>query len=279
MAAGDLTRPASTPRGRRGPGVCVFVYHGIGPKADFRGSSFEKKYWVDSIRFRGHLQCITEGGLQEKLLRDLWGCAASHDDTCVAPVVLTFDDGLASCYSVAFPLLLEAGLRAEFFVNTSTVGKPGYLGWSQMLEMKSAGMSIQSHGHEHVVLPLLSAPSLERQLRKPKAELEDRLGSPVEFLAVPYGFVNARVLDAARRIGYKAVCVSGNLPARPGRRVIHRIAVHEDTSLDSFREMLDLPPSFYLRYSVRPMLTFLPKQVLVRLSPGRLGVRIHEGGS
>ena len=38
---------------------------------------------------------------------------------------ISFDDGMKSDYRAAFPLLVEYGFAAAFFVNTAEVGKPG----------------------------------------------------------------------------------------------------------------------------------------------------------
>ena len=61
----------------------------------------------------------------------------------VQTLLKTFDDGRATDYEVAFPLLLAAGVRAEFFVNTATIERAGHLTWSQIMEMHRAGMSFQ----------------------------------------------------------------------------------------------------------------------------------------
>lgn len=279
MAASNLIRPDPAPSTKLSPGVRVLVYHGVGAFEDFGGSPFEKKYWVDTNKFRGHLRCLVEAGYRERLLSDLWGPSTERNVSVEASAILTFDDGLLSCYEVALPMLQDAGLRAEFFVNTATIGSPGFLNWSQIIEMKCAGMSIQSHGHEHVVLPLLSTPLLVQQLAKPKIVLEDRLGSPVDFLAVPYGFINDRVIDVAMRVGYRAVCISGDRPARLGSRIIRRIVVLDETSMDDFQKLMSLRPSIYFRRRARATLAYLPKQILLRLRPDRLGVQFIEEGA
>ena len=105
-------------------GTPVFLYHGLtlllAPECPVR----ERKYWVSAAQFREHLACIGGEGCQAVLLHELWD-AANGSKRKKLPVALTFDDGNSSDYEIAFPLLLEAGLRAEFFVNTATVGRKG----------------------------------------------------------------------------------------------------------------------------------------------------------
>jgi peptidoglycan/xylan/chitin deacetylase (PgdA/CDA1 family) len=148
-----------------------------------------------------------------------------------------------------------------------------------MIEMARVGMSIQSHGHEHVAMPLLSTRLLIQQLTKPKGLLEDRIGAPVEFLAVPYGFVDSRLIEAAMQVGYKGVCVPGNRPARLGTPIIRRIAIHEDTSQQEFEDLLALRSGVYLKRAIRNTVAYLPKQVLLRVRPELLGVQVIEEGT
>jgi peptidoglycan/xylan/chitin deacetylase (PgdA/CDA1 family) len=255
--------------------VPVLLYHGLTVSSDRKVGSREKKYWVSEARFRGHLNQIHRGGYRVLLLRQLWNnLAASGEEG--NPVALSFDDGRVSDYSIAFPALLEASAGADFFVNTGHIGKQGFLSWQQIAEMQRAGMAFQSHGHEHVDLSRLSEKQLSRQLELPKRLLEDRLGAPVDFLAVPYGLVNAGVVDMALRLGYQAVCTSWNWPARPGQKTVNRVVIYGRTSPGQFQRLLAGNVFSYSARMARTVLLSLPKRVLLRYRPDRLGVQTLE---
>ena len=86
--------------------------------------------------------------------------------------------------------LIEAGARrleVASFVNPARVGMRGHATWPQLREMADAGMSIQSHGWDHSYFDALSPDALERDLRRSKAEIEQRLGHRVTLLAPPGG--------------------------------------------------------------------------------------------
>jgi len=218
---------------------------------------------------------ILARGVRFNLLRELWDGAGTRNSVN-APVVLTFDDGLASHYEVAYPLLSRIGAKAEFFVNTATIGHPGYLTWPHIMEMHRAGMSFQSHGHDHVDLSRLSLRSLERRVVDSKHLIEDRLGCAVDFLAIPYGLVNNRVMEAALEAGYRAVCDSGGWPARPGGRRICRVPIYGHTTLREFRRLLSGNALTYAARQARALFVALPKRLLLHLAPARLGVRVLE---
>ena len=261
---------------RRLSGVTVFMYHGIAsaPGAD----QGEPRYWISADLFRRHLAEIRVSGHRTARLGEVWS-GVSPDGHGRSPVVLTFDDGRASDYEVAYPRLLEAQARAEFFLNTDTIGRPGYLSWTQVAEMQRQGMSFQSHGDRHVVLLGLPLSVLDRELRRPKLVLEDRLGRPVDFLAAPYGLFDRRVVSVARTVGYHAVCTSRCWPARAGASTVNRVAVYPDTTSQRFAAFLDQCPLHHLPELARTALLHLPKRAALKFCPGLLGVGLAtEGG-
>jgi peptidoglycan/xylan/chitin deacetylase (PgdA/CDA1 family) len=276
MAASQLVQAAFKHLRVRPGGVPVFLFHGLTNSEGAVASSRERDYWIRGARFREHLNQIRRSGYRAWLLEELWhegqrtpSTSASHGNTWQASrVALTFDDGLTSAYEIAYPLLLEAGVRADFFVNTASIGKPGFLSWAQILEMQRAGMSFQSHSHEHVYLTRLPASDLEGQLRDSKRILENRLGKPVVFLSVPYGELDGRVTHAARYLGYRAVCSSWSWPARPGAPVVGRVIVNSRTTLGDFQRLLTGNPIAYVARAARGCLKYFPKRLLLRFRPG-----------
>ena len=49
-------------------------------------------------------------------------------------LVITFDDGHISSYSVAFPILCNYKFKATFFIITERIGEKEYLSWRQIRE-------------------------------------------------------------------------------------------------------------------------------------------------
>jgi peptidoglycan/xylan/chitin deacetylase (PgdA/CDA1 family) len=258
------------------PGMPIFMYHVLTGGTGTSGYAGGAKYHLPVAAFRDHLALIASAGFRVASVADLWKGRPAPDDR--PAVGLTFDDGDASNYTLALPALVEAGAPADFFVNTSTVGQPGFLTWAHIAEMQRAGLSFQSHSHDHVVLLNLPAPALERQLRESKRLLEDRLGTPVDFLAAPYGLLNHRVVQAAGEAGYRAVCTSWDWPARPRARTLGRLAVHDTTTREDFSQLLHGRPGILGRRLARALLAHVPKRILLRLKPERLGVRTLEIG-
>jgi hypothetical protein len=98
----------------------------------------------------------------------------------------------------------------------------------------------------------------------------------VEFLAAPYGFLDQRVLDAAREQGFSAVCTSNAWPARPGAQAIGRVVIYRHTRPSEVGRIVTRHPLPYLMRAARAGLVYVPKRVLRRFRPPQLGASILE---
>jgi peptidoglycan/xylan/chitin deacetylase (PgdA/CDA1 family) len=242
--------------GWRFPGVPVFVYHGLADQTETRIPPQELKYWVLNAQFKEHCDYISSRHFRVSSLQDLLN-GKDSGSASQPRVVLTFDDGRASDHRLAFPYLVKSGVKAEFFVNTAKVGAPGFVTWREIAEMQRAGMSFQSHSHDHLDLSRLPHRELGRQLKISKQILEDRLGSSVEFVAPPYGRINREVLEEALQLGYRAVCSARCWPARPGARKLNRVVVYRGTKFHDFQQLMDREPARYLARIARTPLYWL----------------------
>jgi peptidoglycan/xylan/chitin deacetylase (PgdA/CDA1 family) len=103
-------------------------------------------------------------------------------------VVITFDDGHISNWSLALPSLLEAKFVATFYVVTDWIDNNcDYMTSQQLRDLDAHDMLVGSHTLSHPFLPLLSAAEVRRELAESKAYLEDILGRSVDHLAFPGG--------------------------------------------------------------------------------------------
>lgn len=224
------------------PGVPILNYHGLAES--FAGiPEAAQPFWLTPQQFAAHLADIRATGFRAVLLSEL----SEDPPDSAGKVVVTFDDGVASDYEVAFPVLAKFSMRAVFFVNTSTVGQAGYLTWAQVSEMSRAGMSIQSHGHHHLDLTVIPSAALESELADSKRCLEDHLSCPVDYLAAPHGQVSRRVVRAALAKGYRAVCSTRCWPANPRSRMLTRITLERDITAEGFHAFLTGQISAYAR--------------------------------
>ena len=154
---------------------------------------------------------------------------------------LTFDDGAASDYTIAFPILQELGLRATFFVVPTLVDTPGYVTWTQLREMVAAGMEVGSPSLTHPFVHDLAPDELRREFGESKAILEERLGMAVKSASLPRGWEPPHLRSVLAELGYRAFCTSRVAWWYPGGDplAIPRVAVRHGMLVEEFGSVLN----------------------------------------
>ena len=65
-------------------------------------------------------------------------------------ILITIDDAFSSFYEVAWPYLKKEKIPFILFVSTETIGKSGYMTWSQIKELEKEKIAyIGNHSHTH----------------------------------------------------------------------------------------------------------------------------------
>jgi peptidoglycan/xylan/chitin deacetylase (PgdA/CDA1 family) len=154
---------------------------------------------------------------------------------------LTFDDGAASDYTEAFPVLVELGLRATFFVVPTLVGTPGHVTWAQLREMVAAGMEVGSHSLTHPFANTLDADGIRREFGESKAIIEERLGAAVTSASLPRGWEPPGTRPVLASLGYRAFCTSRVAWWHPGGDplAMPRIAVRRGMLVEEFASIVN----------------------------------------
>jgi peptidoglycan/xylan/chitin deacetylase (PgdA/CDA1 family) len=116
--------------------------------------------------------------------------------------LVTFDDGTVDHYLTAAPVLERNGFRGVFFVSTALLGTTGYMTVAQCQELQHRGHAIESHSHEHKSLVGLEPAELRAQLSKSRQILRESDLGKYEFLGVPGGYFDKRVIETAKNTGY-----------------------------------------------------------------------------
>ncbi len=118
------------------------------------------------------------------------------------PVLLTFDDGGASCATVVAPLLEARGYRGHFFITTERIGTPGFCTAEQIRGLAAAGHIVGSHSHTHPIrMGRLSIEALRAEWSSSVGHLGEILGGPISTASVPGGYFNGQVAMAAAHAG------------------------------------------------------------------------------
>jgi len=177
--------------------ILVLAYHSIGID---RGRD---KYQINPVLLDRQLGYLN---LRYKVipLLDLVDILKSGKGLRHDYVALTFDDGLKNNFSEALPILKKYNFNATFFITMDNIGKKDYLGWDEILLLKREGFELGSHAIKHLPLPGLPYNQAREQIFSSKLLLEERLGSPVKYLAYPFGSFDKNIINLAKAAGFEA---------------------------------------------------------------------------
>ena len=222
----------------------ILMYHAIWSSADGsipQTSSIE--HAVEARDFRDQLDAIVYGDYNTITLDDL-----ELPFSVPRPVLITFDDGHESDFTIAAPELSRRNLRAIFFVIWSYLGQPGYLTRDQVIELRRDGFEIGSHGMTHSRLTQVSPAEASNEVLESKRRLEDLLQEPIAGLALPFGHYNDAVLHAAWAAGYRRVMTSDFKVANREHRIMPRMGPMAYHTLKDFKWMLEATPAAAIRH-------------------------------
>lgn len=187
------------------PPTLRVTFHGIGTTTREIDAG-ERKVWLETASFERALDAIAP--------------ATSR--------TITFDDGNMSDLEIALPRLVERGMTAVFFVCSGRIGDRDFLDVGHMKQLMDAGMTIGSHGMDHVPWRGLDAAQLGIELVESRSRLEDVLGVAVEDAACPFGSYDRTVLRAARAAGYRRVFTSDGIGPPIGGWLYPRTTITEE---------------------------------------------------
>ncbi|GIV74824.1 MAG: hypothetical protein KatS3mg049_3380 [Caldilinea sp.] len=223
--------------------VPILMYHYLSeppPDADI----YRRDLSVSPTLFAEHLdRMLAEGYVTVSLYQviDALQRGAPLPDK---PVVITFDDGYRDNYENAFPLLRERGMVATIFVVTDFIDeqRPAYLTWDMAREMLAAGISIESHGRNHVSLAGKDDDYLVWQALGSLETIEYELGVRPRFISYPAGEYDRRTIEIFQSAHYWAGVTTRQGATLDNQRLFElpRVRVRNTTTADELIRLLSL---------------------------------------
>ncbi len=217
----------------------ILMYHHVGDPPE--NCPLKPALFVRASEFEQQLQWLKAHRYTSILLEDLRQSFLKRKSLPRRCVVITFDDGYANNFELAYPLLRQYGFVANFFITTGYIGGTDahgfrYMSAEQLRELQSAGMIIGSHTVTHPWLGRLPLEQAREELRESKKTLESILGAPVPWLCYPSGSFNDEVIGTARELGYVGACsvIRDNRPQARQLFFLPRVMVMRDIAPQRF---------------------------------------------
>lgn len=193
-------------------------------------------------QFAAEMKWLHEHDFHSITLNQLWDAAKYGKQLPSRPIVISFDDGHESNWTMATPILKKYGYVATEFDVTGAIGKKGYLSVEELRDMEKSGVwEVECHTVHHPHLSKLSTARITYEVTASKKRLQSILGQPVYYFCYPYGDYDGRVIEALHKAGYRfATTVHQGYanPSRQGTLTLDRIACHEDLTLQEFAQRL-----------------------------------------
>jgi peptidoglycan/xylan/chitin deacetylase (PgdA/CDA1 family) len=179
----------------------ILTYHVINPPPS--GVPYPELY-VPAPEFTAQMQALKSAGWHAVTMNQL---AANWKHGVPLgpgkPIVLSFDNGYASQYTNALPVLRRLGwVGVE---NLQLQGLPpseGGLTGAQVRGLVTAGWELDTQGISHADLITLDAAGLNYQISTARQILRTRYRVPVNWFCYPSGQYNATVVAAVKAAGF-----------------------------------------------------------------------------
>jgi peptidoglycan/xylan/chitin deacetylase (PgdA/CDA1 family) len=239
IAAVALLVFAAPARADRGP-VPILTYHELRAAPPPPRSPASASLWVPPARFAAQLEGLAQAGYHGVTLSQAW--AAWHGGPALPghPVVVSFDDGYASQYTVAGAELRKLGWPGVLNLEAARLSARGGISVRRVRVLLQRGWELSSHTLTHPDLTQVGRARLDREVAGSRSRLQRLFGVPVDFFCYPYGRADAAVRAAVRRAGYTGATAmhAGTAGPRSDRWMLPRIGVGpRDTAAQLLRRL------------------------------------------
>lgn len=222
------------------PRRVILYYHAVGQGPDALPASV----------FRQQMEWLATHG--DVLSLDDFISEKGNKKSCFS---ISFDDGYASVFEDAFPILRSLNLPAMVYVNTGWIGHqdriasnsslghyPGefFMSWDEVRTLAENGWVIGSHGVDHLDLTAVDDEQLFYELAHSKKTIERHLKNECKHFAFTWGRYSRKVQDAVKRAGYQtaASAIHGPLQYSSDLFAMPRIDISTQYSFDDFKAIV-----------------------------------------
>jgi peptidoglycan/xylan/chitin deacetylase (PgdA/CDA1 family) len=212
----------------------ILMYHHIDTTSST--NKFVAGLYVSPLEFEKQVAYLTKKNYKTVNIPEFNTILSSGKNPEQKTVMITFDDGLKSHYTQAYPILKKYGQTGVFFV----ISNRSYIAHQQLKEMANNGMGIESHSKTHPDLTKVSTEELSAEIVGSKSVLESITGKRVTGIAYPGCVADDRAFPIVQGSRYVAGFSCGRSIdiSTSSKFMIPR--VHIDNGLDGFIKILSV---------------------------------------
>ncbi len=219
-----ITKECFNMKENKGTAVPILMYHNITDK------SYGDKYTVTAAELEEDLKYISENGYTAIGLNDLINYTEGKGKLPQKPIIITFDDGFESLYTLGLPLFKKYNCKAVaavigsytqlFTDNEDHNIEYSHLNWEEINEMAKSGLiEIQNHTYDlHEIKNGRKGAAqkngesienykkvLEEDVKRLNKDVLSYTGQEPTSFIYPYGNFNENTEKLIEEMGFKAI--------------------------------------------------------------------------
>jgi len=206
--------------------VPILEYHRVVPVAE-AGNSLPGLTMPPEV-FDAQMAALHKAGWHTITLATLADDLTAETTPPARTFVVTVDDGWWDSYDYVYPTLQKYGYVATFFVIAGRIGRPNFMGPSQIRVLLAGGNEIADHTVTHAVLTAAQPKALTYEIDAAAATIAAVTGRWPETLAYPHGKADSRAITAVAACKSMRMAVmegNGGRETWSGRFRVSRIQV------------------------------------------------------
>lgn len=182
-----------------------FIYHRFG----------DNRYPSTNISveiFTQQLEFLRERGIPAVSTQEISERIARGEELPEGGAMITVDDAYRSFYEAGMPVIRKFDIPVSLFVNTDSVGSPGYMTWDEIRQVAAEGVEIGNHTATHAYLVEKNTGESFSQWRqrvhddilKAQQAFKRELGFTPDIFAYPYGEYSTEIIEILQELGFIA---------------------------------------------------------------------------
>jgi peptidoglycan/xylan/chitin deacetylase (PgdA/CDA1 family) len=204
--------PPPPPKGPHNAPVPILMYHVIAPALP---NAPNPDLYVKPADFRAEVAWLAAHGYHAVTLREVYDYWHGMRALPRKPVVLTFDDGYHSDFTVALPTLRARRWPGVLNLEVRNLQPVWGTRPGMVRKMVAAGWEIDAHTITHPDLTTVDPGQLRYQVAGSRAVIRRMFHVPVDFFCYPSGRYDDAVLAAVRAAGFLGATTTTEGFARP----------------------------------------------------------------
>jgi len=214
----------------------------------------ENKYPSTNIKlddFKSHIKIIKESGFEFISYKQFTDYVDKKNNK--KKILITIDDGFSSFYKNAWPILKNKKIPFIIFVNTESVGSPGYMSWEELREISKFDFThIGNHSHTHDYLVDKTDREIREDIKTSIKLFKEKLNHETKFFAYPFGEYKESYKKIVGDLGFEYAFGqhSGVIDKTKSKMELPRFPINEKYGeIKRFKNILNTIPFPYLSIS------------------------------